>query len=588
MDVLSVGAHAAQVNRSIMKTPPPIVAAGLILVLRLFLLAAPAAAEIVTLFNGRGDGTVLVPVDPYGGFGENLHGDAVYDPVGATQAAGTVWASAVFFGPLGEYLTTGGNEFLAALPDIGFDSTTPMEVTSSFKLPGFTIELTQALQLPTAAGSVLTQTYRVHNEGVAETAVTLVRYLDGDLRFDGTLADSAGISQNGMVAFEFDTGDDPSNATTYVGIENGGGTHLGFSVQPYDLSVGELFREAIRNAGGIPPAFLDTIAGDSDGDRLTDGAQDFTLALQNTLTIPAGETAAFTTRTIFGAGTPRDLLMCKTDADCATSAECRVGRCTDGQCIEAPAVDGTICDDGDACTAGDLCAAGTCRGSTVDCDDGNGCTTDGCAPATGCVHAALIDGAECNDGNNCVADTCLFGQCIESSACLAIVVVERQEVPSKGAPRIETTCSGLTGEVCAAQAFVSVDLLAPASPQSVAAAQVGGGSLEPASAATSKKKCQRAKEKARKRIDEESRKLGEEIHQVGITNSVQRKIDRTGQATLELKLNPVGKCLLREAGADGLTVTVQASVGSKPKKKKPSGDDPETLRFLVQLVKKSQ
>ena len=65
------------------------------------------------------------------------------------------------------------------------------------------------------------------------------------------------------------------------------------------------------------------------------------------------------------------------------------------------------------------------------------------------------------------------------------------------------------------------------------------------------------------------------------------KIDRKGEAPLELKLNPVGKCLLGKAGADGLTVTVQASVGSKPKKK-PSGDDPKTLRFLVQLVKKSQ
>jgi hypothetical protein len=176
---------------------------------------------------------------------------------------------------------------------------------------------------------------------------------------------------------------------------------------------------------------------------------------------------------------------------------------------------------------------------------------------------------------------------MENSACLAIVVLERQEVPSKGAPRIETTCSGLTGEVCAAQAFVSVDLLAPASPQSVAAAQVGGSTLEPASAAASKKKCQRTKEKARKRIEKQSRKLGEEITQIDITNSVQRKIDRKGQATLALKLNPVGKCLLGEAGADGLTVTVQASVGSKPKKN-PSGDDPETLRFLVQLVKKSQ
>jgi hypothetical protein len=46
----------------------------------------------------------------------------------------------------------------------------------------------------------------------------------------------------------------------------------------------------------------------------------------------------------------------------------------------------------------------------LDCNDGNGCTTDGCEPATGCVHD--FNENPCNDGNACTTDdACLAGSC---------------------------------------------------------------------------------------------------------------------------------------------------------------------------------
>jgi hypothetical protein len=49
----------------------------------------------------------------------------------------------------------------------------------------------------------------------------------------------------------------------------------------------------------------------------------------------------------------------------------------------------------------------------MSCDDGNSCTTDGCAPATGCIHVTLEDGAVCSDGKYCtVNDACVSGTCV--------------------------------------------------------------------------------------------------------------------------------------------------------------------------------
>ena len=164
---------------------------------------------------------------------------------------------------------------------------------------------------------------------------------------------------------------------------------------------------------------------------------------------------------------------CLTDTDCAANAPadpCRVARCVQNVCVEAPAAAGVACTDpgtplgtcrasacdgagacgvigapdGTPCGAADACSAwvcgqGLCRRAPVapwgspcgaadaciamrcigiecqavplqDCNDGNVCTDDACDPASGCVHSAVT--GDCDDGDACTApDTCDAGQC---------------------------------------------------------------------------------------------------------------------------------------------------------------------------------
>ncbi len=58
-----------------------------------------------------------------------------------------------------------------------------------------------------------------------------------------------------------------------------------------------------------------------------------------------------------------------------------------GQCVSAPAIDGSACLT--RCVAG-ACHAGVCEGRLVGCDDQNACTLDACDEATGCVHPPLV------------------------------------------------------------------------------------------------------------------------------------------------------------------------------------------------------
>src|SRR5688572_20203808 len=61
----------------------------------------------VTLTTGSGDRSLTVAVDGYGSFGSSTPaGDALYDPVGATLASGTVYESAVYFTHTQRFLTT--------------------------------------------------------------------------------------------------------------------------------------------------------------------------------------------------------------------------------------------------------------------------------------------------------------------------------------------------------------------------------------------------------------------------------------------------------------------------------------------------
>jgi hypothetical protein len=74
--------------------------------------------------------------------------------------------------------------------------------------------------------------------------------------------------------------------------------------------------------------------------------------------------------------------------------------CNDGSvCTQTDTCAGGVCVGGNpvTCTAGDSChVAGVCDPASgcpnipLNCDDGSACTTDGCNPATGCVHSAIV------------------------------------------------------------------------------------------------------------------------------------------------------------------------------------------------------
>ena len=272
-------------------------------------------APTTTLSNGTGDGSATITVEPYGTFGTAtaagyiVDGSATYDPIGSYSSASTVFQSSVYFGLFdsgnssGGVFLHGGGDFLPGDSLCGgkFTSVSSREAKSTFSVKGFDCELTQTLNDKGPQGSTLTQTYKFTNTTDENQSFDLIRHVDGDLYFDGTLIDSGGASVDGKTLFEFDSGDDSTNPSTFVGITNQGGENTGFHVG-YRLESYEFTDDIIA----LGAAVLDgSIAGDTNGDRIIDDPYDVTLTLGNRfLTIIPDQAVTFTTKTIFGAGSP--------------------------------------------------------------------------------------------------------------------------------------------------------------------------------------------------------------------------------------------------------------------------------------------
>ncbi|GIS60828.1 MAG: hypothetical protein CM1200mP2_30530 [Planctomycetaceae bacterium] len=129
-------------------------------------------------------------------------------------------------------------------------------------------------------GSLLTQTLRFTNTGTANVDFEFVRYIDGDLLFDGTLVDGGGrmfTSANDEVLFETDRGGSGSTDTTFLGITGKHGTIPTTGRFELDAYSG------LQNRIATGTALDDTVTGDNDGDQFVDSGQeyDITLALQN-------------------------------------------------------------------------------------------------------------------------------------------------------------------------------------------------------------------------------------------------------------------------------------------------------------------
>lgn len=217
---------------------------------------------------------------------------------------------------------------------------TTTEAVSRFNVGTLQFDLTQQVQPQfdlvsiNRVGTLLTQTYVVTNTAAVGTPAIdfeLVRYLDGDLNFDGrdglggTTSNSPPVGiQNGVPdgasddgggrLFNRITGDEFLFETEQGGVSSNG-TFIGITSKPnpalpptvfpanrFELSLFPTLRNSIRNGD----ALKNQIANDANSDGSVDPGQEgnVTLALRNTYSLLPGASGVYTTHTIFGNGRP--------------------------------------------------------------------------------------------------------------------------------------------------------------------------------------------------------------------------------------------------------------------------------------------
>ena len=276
-----------------------------------FLSLFATAAISAELSNGPGDGSVSVGVDEFGSFGSDVGGNgtdnAVFDPVGSIGPAGTTYQSgiAVSFGGTRPYLSSGtisGASAPATNVIIGSQTATTLE--SSFTLGSLDFQLSQSLndsvENGNRFGSILNQVYTITNRADVASSFDIVRYIDGDLNFDGTIDDGGGrIVQSGNeILFETDAGTNADDTTTFLGITGVGG--IAPTSNRFEVSSFPSLGDRISNGG----ALTDLVQNDSDGDGFIDTAFDVTMALRNEFLLGPGESTTYTTQTLFGNAVP--------------------------------------------------------------------------------------------------------------------------------------------------------------------------------------------------------------------------------------------------------------------------------------------
>jgi Calx-beta domain/Domain of unknown function (DUF4114) len=266
------------------------------------------------LITTPGDGGLDVNVGSTGSFS-----GASYDPIGAGTAASTTFRSDVAFriNPAGTNESNGSNgtrSYIGGLArNITTSETSATSTTSSFQISGLQFELVQSVSNlvnnGTRIGSGLSQIYQITNTTNTAIDFELVRYFDGDLQFDGSIADRGGrIVRNGIdILFETDNGDNPAAPTTFVGITGNGGTPISSN----RLEIGRYGDIGTRVTNGDPLSGI--ILGDTNGDQFIDSAAyDVVPVLRNVFTLAPGETTNYITETLFGTGLPTEVVLPET------------------------------------------------------------------------------------------------------------------------------------------------------------------------------------------------------------------------------------------------------------------------------------
>jgi hypothetical protein len=260
-----------------------------------------------TLTTGTGDGSVNVTVSASGTFET-----ATFDPIGAIPAGSTTDLSDVAVRISGAAPRI---FFLSEAARNAVLTVTPEGITSTFAVGPLRFTLLQSV-LPVfdgrgvRTGSQLVQSYTVTNLSNIPLDYELIRFFDGNLKFDGSVNDGGGrlVQGNTEYLFETDTGGTEATATTFVGIAAQGGEAAVAGRYLIERS-GEL-RFRIRSGDMLRDAvFRYSFFPDSNGDDFIDPGMEYGvgLALRDLYTgVGANESRVWTTRTFFGSGAPND------------------------------------------------------------------------------------------------------------------------------------------------------------------------------------------------------------------------------------------------------------------------------------------
>ena len=254
---------------------------------------AGASAQSTTLSTGTGDGSVSVTLTGDGSSANT--GNGFYDPIGAGTPASTIFSSYLAY----RVGTTGNRSFLTSSNLLSNGTTATSDIAGT----GFTGTLTQSVaptfQSGARTGSLLTQAYSFTNTSTSAMTLDLLRYLDGDLNFDGSLIDGGGrltAPDGSPLLFEIDSATGASTSSTFVGIYNVGGMANGFQI-------------SLCCNGQLNSALDNSIRGDGNNDNFIDAGAgyDVTLNLANLLNLAVGGTQTLTTYTLFGSGAPNQV-----------------------------------------------------------------------------------------------------------------------------------------------------------------------------------------------------------------------------------------------------------------------------------------
>ncbi|WP_061546812.1 DUF4114 domain-containing protein [Cylindrospermopsis raciborskii] len=270
------------------------------------------------IYTPSGDGGLKVRLDKFGGFGYGGSGEwgALYDPLPVgTQNKGeaqTTYYSVVALGIINNGETTSRKLLQNLGNNASFESSSNTTVNSTFSTDGLKFKLRQSVQDTFAdqnqsrTGSRLDQTYTITNTTDQTINFDLIRYVDGDLDFDGSIYDGGGrIVRNAEeILFETDKGGTGQSDTTFFGITSVGGNIP--TTNRWELNE---FDELNRLNDPMRKLKDKIVLNDTNADQFIDEGREYdvTLELRNEFSLAAGGIATYTTSTLFGSGEPTQL-----------------------------------------------------------------------------------------------------------------------------------------------------------------------------------------------------------------------------------------------------------------------------------------